>query len=80
MFVCRSSSHSRPVNNVEAAKIAQGTIFFSSNDGGALGFSDINNNNQVFRQELGDVASLAEGQFLEPEHVCFLISSCINLL
>ena len=40
----------------------QGTIFFSSNGGGALGFSGVNNENQVFRVELGDVASLAEGQ------------------
>ena len=59
---------------------SQGTIFFSSNDVGALGFSGANNNNQVVRVELGDIASLAEGQFLEPVHVCFPPSPPINPL
>ena len=30
-------------------------VFFASNDGGALGFSDINHNNQVSKINLGDV-------------------------
>ena len=58
----------------------QGTIFFSSNGGGALGLSGVNNENQVFRVELGSVGSLAEGQFLEPVLVCFPTSSDMNLL
>ena len=58
----------------------QGTIFFSSNSGGALGLSGVNNENQVFRVELGNVGSLAERQFLEPMHVCILASSHMNLL
>ena len=58
----------------------QGTIFFLSNDGGALGLSGVNNENQVFRVELGSVGSLAEGQLLEPIHICFLLSSHMNLL
>ena len=55
-----------------AFEAAQETIFFSSNYTGALGPTDVNNNNQVFKVESGDVASLAEGQFLESVNVCFL--------
>ena len=79
VFTRRRSSHSRSMDNVNAVKIA-GAIFFSSNHGGALGFSDANDKNQVFRVELGHVGSLAEGQFLELMHVCFLPSSHMNLL
>ena len=79
MFSRRRSSYSRSMDNVNAVKIA-GAIFFSSNGGGALGFSDANAKNQVCRVELGDVGSLAEGQFLVPMHVCFLLSSRMNLL
>ena len=43
-------------------------------------FSGVNNENQVFRVELGDVGSLTEGQFLELVHVCFPTSSRMNLL
>ena len=46
-----------------------------SNDGGMLGFSDVNNINQVFKLESGDVASLVEGQLLEPVQACFPTSS-----
>ena len=79
MFSRRRSSYSRSMDNVNAVKIA-GAIFFSSNGGGALGFSDANDKNQVFRVELGNVGSLAERQFLEPMHVCILASSHMNLL
>ena len=70
MVIYRRSLDSRLVDNVGVAKIAQETIFFSSDDAGALGFIDVNNDNQVM--ESGDVASLAEGQFLESVNVCFL--------
>ena len=43
--------------------------------GGMLGFSEVNNINQVFKLESGDVTSLVEGQLLEPVQVCFPTSS-----
>ena len=55
---------------------SQGTSFFSSNNAGALGFIDVNNN-QVFKVELGVVT--LQGQFLESEHVCLPTSFHINL-
>ena len=65
---------------MEAVKIAESNILFEQPWWRALDSSDVDNKNQVFRVELGDVGSLTEGQFLELVHVCFPTSSRMNLL
>ena len=55
-------------------------IFYLNNNGGVLGFSDININDQVFGPELGDVALLAEGQLPELVRIFLPISSRSSLL
>jgi hypothetical protein len=65
VFVRRARTSERG----KTREIASGTVFFASNGGGALGFSDINTNNKVFRLELDGVEGLAPGKFLEPTEV-----------
>ncbi|KIP02469.1 hypothetical protein PHLGIDRAFT_130720 [Phlebiopsis gigantea 11061_1 CR5-6] len=59
-------AHEAPIWNPETDE-----VFFVSNDGGALGFSDINHNNQVAKISLGEVAQAADasGSTITPLNV-----------